>query len=68
MQESVSVSPSALKMNNNLFFYSNLIWFYFSGAGVFYCGAPVLAKEISKLCYDFNQKGSTKFEFHKEHF
>ncbi|KAK2984594.1 hypothetical protein RJ640_018972 [Escallonia rubra] len=36
--------------------------------GVFYCGAPVLAKEISKLCYEYNQKGSTKFEFHKEHF
>lgn len=36
--------------------------------GVFYCGAPVLAKEISNLCYEFNQKGSTKFEFHKEHF
>ncbi|CAA6665948.1 unnamed protein product [Spirodela intermedia] len=36
--------------------------------GVFYCGAPVLAKELSKLCQDFNQKGSTKFEFHKEHF
>ncbi|KAJ7952239.1 Respiratory burst oxidase protein like [Quillaja saponaria] len=36
--------------------------------GVFYCGAPVLAKELSKLCYDFNQKGPTKFEFHKEHF
>ncbi|KAK8340919.1 hypothetical protein V6Z11_A08G132800 [Gossypium hirsutum] len=36
--------------------------------GVFYCGAPVLAKQLSKLCYEFNQKGSTKFEFHKEHF
>ncbi|KAL2490771.1 Respiratory burst oxidaseprotein F [Abeliophyllum distichum] len=36
--------------------------------GVFYCGAPVLAKELSQLCYDYNQKGSTKFEFHKEHF
>ncbi|XP_059662271.1 respiratory burst oxidase homolog protein A [Cornus florida] len=36
--------------------------------GVFYCGAPVLAKELGKLCYEFNQKGSTKFEFHKEHF
>ncbi|KAF8379606.1 hypothetical protein HHK36_029047 [Tetracentron sinense] len=36
--------------------------------GVFYCGAPVLAQEISKLCYEFNQKGSTKFDFHKEHF
>ncbi|KAL3498916.1 hypothetical protein ACH5RR_041648 [Cinchona calisaya] len=36
--------------------------------GVFYCGAPVLAKELGKLCQEFNQKGSTKFEFHKEHF
>lgn len=36
--------------------------------GVFYCGAPVLAKELSNLCYDYNQKGSTKFDFHKEHF
>ncbi|GMJ06240.1 ARABIDOPSIS THALIANA RESPIRATORY BURST OXIDASE HOMOLOG F, respiratory burst oxidase protein F [Hibiscus trionum] len=36
--------------------------------GVFYCGAPVLAKELSKLCHELNQKGSTKFEFHKEHF
>ncbi|KAL1213923.1 Respiratory burst oxidase-like protein F [Cardamine amara subsp. amara] len=36
--------------------------------GVFYCGVPVLAKELSKLCNTFNQKGSTKFEFHKEHF
>ncbi|PON97758.1 Respiratory burst oxidase [Trema orientale] len=36
--------------------------------GVFYCGAPILAKELGKLCYEFNQKGITKFEFHKEHF
>nr|XP_043638965.1 respiratory burst oxidase homolog protein A-like [Erigeron canadensis] len=36
--------------------------------GVFYCGAPVLAKELNNLCHEFNQKGSTKFEFHKEHF
>ncbi|XP_058100185.1 respiratory burst oxidase homolog protein A-like [Magnolia sinica] len=36
--------------------------------GVFYCGAPVLAKELSKLCHEYNQNGSTKFEFHKEHF
>ncbi|KAL6549917.1 hypothetical protein OROMI_020405 [Orobanche minor] len=35
---------------------------------VFYCGAPVLAKELNHLCYEYNQKGSTKFEFHKEHF
>ncbi|GLT58643.1 hypothetical protein SLA2020_315160 [Shorea laevis] len=36
--------------------------------GVFYCGAPMLAKELSKICYEFNQQGSTKFEFHREHF
>ncbi|XP_047165248.1 respiratory burst oxidase homolog protein F-like isoform X3 [Vigna umbellata] len=36
--------------------------------GVFYCGAPVLAKELSRLCFEFNEKGQTKFEFHKEHF
>ncbi|XP_059442674.1 respiratory burst oxidase homolog protein A-like [Corylus avellana] len=36
--------------------------------GVFYCGAPVLAKELNKLCNEFNQKGPAKFEFHKEHF
>ncbi|CAI0417062.1 unnamed protein product [Linum tenue] len=36
--------------------------------GVFYCGAPVLAQELGKLCYEYNQKGSTKFDFHKEHF
>lgn len=36
--------------------------------GVFYCGAPILAKELSKLCKEFNQKGTTRFEFHKEHF
>ncbi|CAK8539339.1 unnamed protein product [Lathyrus sativus] len=38
--------------------------------GVFYCGAPILAKELSKLCSEFNKKGASKskFEFHKEHF
>ncbi|KAI7994713.1 hypothetical protein LOK49_LG11G02719 [Camellia lanceoleosa] len=36
--------------------------------GVFYCGAPVLAKELNNLCHEYNQKSSTKFEFHKEHF
>ncbi|KAG9445505.1 hypothetical protein H6P81_011633 [Aristolochia fimbriata] len=39
-----------------------------SKIGVFYCGAPVLAKELAKLCQEFSHKGSTKFEFHKEHF
>ncbi|KNA16630.1 hypothetical protein SOVF_087510 isoform A [Spinacia oleracea] len=36
--------------------------------GVFYCGAPVLAKELKVLCNEYNQRGTTKFEFHKEHF
>ncbi|VFQ67682.1 unnamed protein product [Cuscuta campestris] len=36
--------------------------------GVFYCGAPVLAKELSQLCKEYNQRGPTRFEFHKEHF
>ncbi|VAH09569.1 unnamed protein product [Triticum turgidum subsp. durum] len=36
--------------------------------GVFYCGAPVLAQELSNLCHEFNGKCTTKFEFHKEHF
>ena len=36
--------------------------------GVFYCGAPVLAQELAKLCHEFNGKCTTKFEFHKEYF
>ncbi|XP_040379901.1 respiratory burst oxidase homolog protein A-like [Oryza brachyantha] len=36
--------------------------------GVFYCGAPVLAQELGDLCHDFNDRCTSKFEFHKEHF
>jgi respiratory burst oxidase len=36
--------------------------------GVFYCGAPVLTKELRELAHDFSRKTSTKFEFHKENF
>ncbi|KAM0825563.1 hypothetical protein ACQ4PT_069470 [Festuca glaucescens] len=36
--------------------------------GVFYCGTPVLAQELGKLCHEFNGKCTTKFDFHKEHF
>ncbi|KAF3340122.1 respiratory burst oxidase protein B [Carex littledalei] len=36
--------------------------------GVFYCGVPLLAQELSRLCFEFNQRGVTRFEFHKEHF
>ncbi|PIA43190.1 hypothetical protein AQUCO_02000554v1 [Aquilegia coerulea] len=36
--------------------------------GVFYCGMPVLAKELRKLSYELSHKTSTRFEFHKEYF
>ncbi|KAF3334414.1 respiratory burst oxidase protein B-like protein [Carex littledalei] len=36
--------------------------------GVFYCGAPVLTKELRQLAQDFSRKTTTKFEFHKENF
>ncbi|VAI10286.1 unnamed protein product [Triticum turgidum subsp. durum] len=36
--------------------------------GVFYCGAPVLTKELRDLAQDFSRKTNTKFEFHKENF
>jgi len=36
--------------------------------GVFYCGAPNLANELKVLCDEYNLRGTTKFEFHKEHF
>ncbi|KAF3439730.1 hypothetical protein FNV43_RR18008 [Rhamnella rubrinervis] len=36
--------------------------------GVFYCGMPVLAKELKKLSHELSQKTSTRFEFHKEYF
>ncbi|KAJ3669534.1 hypothetical protein LUZ60_011484 [Juncus effusus] len=36
--------------------------------GVFYCGEPVLVKELRQQSQDFTHKTSTKFEFHKENF
>ncbi|PAN42913.1 hypothetical protein PAHAL_8G197400 [Panicum hallii] len=36
--------------------------------GVFYCGAPVLTKELRELAQDFSRKTNTKFDFHKENF
>ncbi|XP_022985357.1 respiratory burst oxidase homolog protein A-like [Cucurbita maxima] len=36
--------------------------------GVFYCGAPVLAKELGQLCHEINRNGLAKLDFHKEHF
>ncbi|XP_015075147.1 respiratory burst oxidase homolog protein E-like isoform X1 [Solanum pennellii] len=40
----------------------------YSTVGVFYCGMPVLAKELKKLSQEVTYKTSTRFEFHKEYF
>ncbi|CAN1291064.1 Respiratory burst oxidase homolog protein E [Linum perenne] len=40
----------------------------FSTIGVFYCGMPMLAKELKKLSQDMSHRTSTRFEFHKEYF
>ncbi|KAL2581070.1 hypothetical protein AAZX31_15G172800 [Glycine max] len=40
----------------------------FSTVGVFYCGMPVLAKELKKLSLELSHKTTTRFEFHKEYF
>ncbi|RDX58560.1 Respiratory burst oxidase-like protein E, partial [Mucuna pruriens] len=37
----------------------------FSTVGVFYCGMPVLAKELKKLSLELSHKTTTRFEFHK---
>ncbi|VFQ92509.1 unnamed protein product [Cuscuta campestris] len=39
-----------------------------STVGVFYCGMPVLAKELKKLSQELTYKTTTRFEFHKECF
>lgn len=36
--------------------------------GVFYCGMPLLAKELNALSLEFTRKTATRFEFHKEYF
>nr|KYP62206.1 Respiratory burst oxidase isogeny protein F [Cajanus cajan] len=40
----------------------------FSTIGVFYCGMPMLAKELKKLSLELSHKTTTRFEFHKEYF
>ncbi|EXB94755.1 Respiratory burst oxidase-like protein E [Morus notabilis] len=40
----------------------------YSTIGVFYCGMPVLAKELKRLSHEMSHKTSTRFEFHKEYF
>ncbi|KAJ7956024.1 Respiratory burst oxidase [Quillaja saponaria] len=40
----------------------------YSTVGVFYCGLPMLAKELKKLSHEMSHKTSTRFEFHKEYF
>ncbi|KAL1364004.1 hypothetical protein HN51_012160 [Arachis hypogaea] len=39
-----------------------------STVGVFYCGMPVLAKELKKLSLEMSHKTTTRFNFHKEYF
>ncbi|TVU09684.1 hypothetical protein EJB05_43175 [Eragrostis curvula] len=39
-----------------------------STVGVFYCGAPMLAKELKTLAHEMSHKTSTRFHFHKEYF
>ncbi|XP_073010095.1 respiratory burst oxidase homolog protein E-like [Typha latifolia] len=36
--------------------------------GVFYCGAPTLAKELKRLSQEMSHKTTTRFDFHKEYF
>jgi respiratory burst oxidase len=44
----------------------------YATVGVFYCGPPSLAQELSKLSqeysHDTSKTNATRFEFHKEHF
>ncbi|OEL31621.1 Respiratory burst oxidase-like protein E [Dichanthelium oligosanthes] len=39
-----------------------------STVGVFYCGAPTLAKELKTLAHEMSHKTGTRFHFHKEYF
>ncbi|KAK3133413.1 hypothetical protein QOZ80_6AG0536260 [Eleusine coracana subsp. coracana] len=39
-----------------------------STVGVFYCGAPTLAKELKTLSHEMSHKTGTRFHFHKEYF
>ncbi|XP_010433689.1 PREDICTED: putative respiratory burst oxidase homolog protein G [Camelina sativa] len=39
-----------------------------ANVGVFYCGAPVLTKELRHLALEFTHKTNTRFSFHKENF
>ncbi|KAI4335166.1 hypothetical protein L6164_013836 [Bauhinia variegata] len=39
-----------------------------STVGVFYCGMPMLAKELKKLSHELSHKTTTRFDFHKEYF
>ncbi|KAI8020217.1 hypothetical protein LOK49_LG04G00046 [Camellia lanceoleosa] len=40
----------------------------YATVGVFYCGMPLLAKELKKLSHELTHRTSTRFEFHKEYF
>ncbi|KAL4180828.1 hypothetical protein AMTRI_Chr12g234330 [Amborella trichopoda] len=36
--------------------------------GVFYCGMPVLAKELKRMSHELSHNSATRFQFHKENF
>ncbi|KAK0571608.1 hypothetical protein LWI29_018782 [Acer saccharum] len=40
----------------------------FATIGVFYCGMPMLAKELKQLSHEMSHTTTTRFEFHKEYF
>ncbi|ESQ54796.1 hypothetical protein EUTSA_v10024427mg [Eutrema salsugineum] len=39
-----------------------------ANVGVFYCGSPVLTKELRRLALEFTHNTNTRFSFHKENF
>ncbi|CAN7014400.1 hypothetical protein IGI04_013166 [Brassica rapa subsp. trilocularis] len=39
-----------------------------TNVGVFYCGSPVLTKELRRLALEFTHKTKIRFSFHKENF
>ncbi|CAH8304297.1 unnamed protein product [Eruca vesicaria subsp. sativa] len=39
-----------------------------TNVGVFYCGSPVLTKELRRLALEFSHKTKIRFSFHKENF
>ncbi|KAF5743121.1 putative respiratory burst oxidase [Tripterygium wilfordii] len=77
MIETYFIDRAHISSNNNFFLnvcdiliYRNCLTkkLVYQIAGVFYCGMPVLAKELKKLSQEMSYRTSTRFEFHKEYF